>query len=1170
MHLSRFLTGLLIFLPFLVFCQEGKRTVPTSNLRKISVDVLENCLLVSDSFSILPSSVEVTADSVISPSAVIIRNNKIFLQPNLCASFLGKKISVTYRVFPFDFETPYFGLDTSLLTKKDVAIQGAYGSIFTPSAQNIIDSEGLQYRGSFGRGLSVGNNQSFVLNSNFDLQLQGDIGNDIKVIAAISDENLPIQAQGNTQQLQEFDRVFIQLSKGKSSLIAGDYELRNGNSHFMSYYKKLKGLSANTFYDINKNIAGRSRAGFAVSRGKFARQILLNQEGNQGPYKLQGNNNERFIIVLSGTEKVYFNGILLKRGFDLDYVIDYNRAEITFSPTRVVARDSRIIIEFEYTDVNYVRTLYEANQTLKGKTWEWNFNFYSEQDSKANTGNALLDTSDIRILEESGDDRNKMVRSSIRLLDTSSTEVDLIRYKFVPNPFVPGENILIFTSNLDSARYTAVFSEVGDGKGDYEIDNNANVNGRVYRYVGKNMGKYAPVVQLIPPEQKQLMTTGGFWQINPKFRVFGEAALSNYDINTRSVIDNENNTGIAYTGGLSYQTRLDSAGQWNLTTRASYENVQAGFQPLNPFRNAEFQRDWNIPITPEQTQEHLLGGSVTLQQKKGFLLEYGFRYFDREGLYQGSKHLGKMEWSRTYFMFAGNVSYLKSDNRGNNQTTDFLRPNLKLNIHLDKKKNWSIMSELDAEQNIITNKSTGNLTGSASYQHYKVYFGNNPEKNTVLRVGFNRRYDQLPEVDTIRQAAVADEWEINGKWSTEKGNLFSVNVTHRDLMVLENQLLPTVKSTKTLIGKIENQLVFFNKALKTNSVYAVTSGQEPKIEYKFVKLETGRGEFVYIGNDENPNLSLVQDFRYNPSDPLANYIRISLYNNEFIRTNNVELNQSVRLDLDKIFVVKKEFTKRKKKMYTFFSKFAALSNSRIQKRINESGISTAASYVNFSRQDSGLVAYTGLWNHTLFFNRGDVRFDIQLGNRRNDTRIVQLSGYEDRGKNDYFVRSRIRLAEKIDFILNAEQGKSIYASKIFNTRDYDIVFYNIFPEINYRPNQNSRCIAQYTYTNRRQTIMGMETATQNKFTLEYNWRKASLFNIDVQINYINILFSGEANSPIEYDMLEGLKNGNNFVWNLGFTRRMAKSIDLIITYEGRKPGINPTIHVGQAQVKATF
>ncbi|MFZ1704627.1 MAG: hypothetical protein WAT79_09800 [Saprospiraceae bacterium] len=1140
-------------------------------MRKIEVVVDTTCLLVVDLLTILPSSVKVYDGVQNLNLPIIIENDRIKMADEFCQKYQGKKIQITYRVFSINFNTVYTGLDTTLHHKGDIRIKGAYGSPGNVLPNNIIDSDGLQYRGSFGRGLSVGNNQSFVLNSNFDLQLNGDIGNGIKVIAAISDENLPIQAQGNTQQLQEFDRVFIQLSKGKTSLIAGDYEMRNQSGYFMQYYKKLKGISMNTSFDVSKKIKSRQRAGFAISRGKFARQIINNQEGNQGPYKLNGNNNERFIIVLSGTEKVYFNGILLKRGFDLDYVIDYNRAEVTFSPTRVVARDSRIIIEFEYTDVNYVRTLYEYSAGLQASNWDWYLNAYSEQDSKSQTGNSFLDSTDIRILEESGDDLSKMVRNSIRIADTTHSDINSILYKLVENPLDPGVQILVFTNNLDSAKYTAIFTEVGIGKGDYDIDNNTNINGRVYKFVGKNMGKYAPLVQLIPPEQKQLFTTGGYYQLTKKLKFFGEGGLSRFDVNTRSAIGNENNSGVAGNLGILYQTSLDSAGDWRLASQHVFEHVQAAFQPLNPFRNAEFSRDWNIPIIPDKTDENLLSSSLVLTSKKGFSFDYGLKYFERKNQYKGLKHTGRLLWNYSFFDVAGVVSYLSSNNHLLQQRTSFLRPNVKLSIFLDPKKNWAISSEMDAEQNIIRNSLTsGIVNGSASYQHYKIAIGNNPEKKVAIKAGINRRYDQLPGMDTLRQTAVADELELVGKWTSDDGNSINIHVTNRNLQILIPELLPTAKSTKSLIGKMDIQWAFFKKSIKTNWLYAVSSGQEPKIEYKFVKLETGRGDFVYIGQDEKPNLSILQDFRFNPSDPLANYIRISLYNNEFIRTNNIEINQSIRADLNKIFIVKSEFSKSKKRWFRSLSRFSVLSNARIQKRVNEGGVGSTLAYVNFSRVDTGLVAYTSLLNNTLFFNRGNIHFDLQLGNRLNDSRIVQVNGFEDRIKKDLFLKSRIRIIENLDIILNAEKGESHYVSKIFTTRNFNINFFDVYPEINFRPNEHSRWVMLYKYSLKQQTILGMEKAEQHKMTMEYNWRKAATFNIDFQMNYIIIQFDGMANSSIEYDMLEGLKNGNNFVWNVGFTRRLASSIDLIIQYEGRKPGINPVIHVGQAQVKATF
>ena len=156
----------------------------------------------------------------------------------------------------------------------------------------------VQRSGSITRGIVAGNNRDITLESGLRMQLSGEIVQGVQVQAVLTDENTPIQPEGTTQRLNEFDRVFIELATRQGTVQLGDFDLNFQNAEFAQFSRKLQGIRAFGAYSpgsiatpnpvLSLDVAG------ATARGIFRTQEIEPIDGVQGPYRLQGESGEQF------------------------------------------------------------------------------------------------------------------------------------------------------------------------------------------------------------------------------------------------------------------------------------------------------------------------------------------------------------------------------------------------------------------------------------------------------------------------------------------------------------------------------------------------------------------------------------------------------------------------------------------------------------------------------------------------------------------------------------------------------------------------------------------------------------------------------------------------------------------------------------------------------------
>lgn len=1097
-----------------------------------------------------------------------------------------QKITVTYRVLPWNLEKALVRLDTVRIKKRinENAIEYDY-TPFEPLVKPW-ETSGMNTSGAYTRGLSFGNSQNLVFNSKLNLQLEGNLGKDLELRAALSDNSIPLQPDGTTRQLKEFDRVFIQLKRKNTALTAGDYDLTRPRGYFSNYFKRLQGAMVESTMRINNDTL-RVRAAAAVSKGKFSRQIIQGQEGNQGPYRLNGAEGEQFIIILAGTEKVYVDGILQRRGLEDDYVIDYNLGELSFTPKRLITKDSRIIVEFEYAVQTYLRSTVAGNSAWSNRHGDLYLNVYSEQDARSNGGARELSDAERGQLAQSGDNLLNAYASGIDTLD--SFDPARVLYKQV-DTLVCGHliHILAYSAHPDSARYAARFTEVPAGQGNYVLVQTA-ANGRVFRWSPPDpqtcqpTGNFEPVIKLIAPELRQMWALGGDLNLSKKGKITAEISLSNRDLNRFSPLGDGDNLGVA--GYLSWKQPFVLKKSWQGETSLTLEHAGQRFQPLNPYRPAEFTRDWNLESARDTVAEQIgrAGGRVS-NAALGLGMQYEFSAFHRQNTYNGQRHVAELNWKKHGWELQATGNYLFAD--GETERSTFERPKVDFSKTFFKKDTsgqkpvfkTGIYFEQERNHRRVVGADT--LTAmSFWYDLYKYYFQTPATPKSWQWGGYiSQRNDYAPSGSVFSASTRATEYNLNGAWSNtgrKKNNSQSLGwvLTNRRLQIV-NTALTKEKAQNTLLGKVDYTLSLWRGALSMTTNYELGSGQSPKIQFNYVRVNPGEGQYSWIDRNRDSILQ-VDEMELAVFADQANYVRVASTTTDYVRTDNVQFSPGLRFEPRQIWLQPGKAWQR------LASRFSTQSNMQINRK-TLSGASGIQPWNPFQFQgisDTALVTLGAAWRNTLFFNRANPKWDASISQGDNRSRIAVTTGFEARRNRDVTLRGRVNAGARWSFESALTSSLQSSDNQSFHNRDYAISAWEAGPKLSWLPSRSLRVTGELTWKNSRNSLGDRESAGQSNFSTELTWNPAATPNaqgyrastsLRSKISIVNIHYTGQPDTPVAFVMLDALQNGKNYIWSVIFDRQLSKTVQLSLNYEGRKTGVARVVHVGRAQVRALF
>ena len=1067
-------------------------------------------------------------------------------------SLKGQKLFVSYYIHPDLQRTSVFSKDTALIIEPTQEHKYyAYGEDLREIRKPF---DGLNSRGSLVRGIRFGNNQSASVQSSLDLQLTGNLTEEIGINAVISDNNVPIQADGYTQQLQEFDKVYVELFNKNSKIRAGHIDLIQENDFFGNFNQKVTGLQVGTELTHNNDSKTRVQVAGSVTRGEFATKKIVGQNGNQGPYRLSGNNNELYIIIVSGSERVYLDGVLMTRGENQDYVINYNTGELTFTSNRLITDNSRITVEYLYANRSYSQFLMYAGVEHESEKFRIAGHFYSNGDSKNNPLNENLSDADKQILADAGNNPDEMYNTTAVLTEY---DPDKNLYRKI---IIDGIEIFEFSDNPEEELYQVTFTYTGNNNGNY-IQSNVEINGKIFQYVppvdGIPQGNYEPIRQLIPPKRLQLYTLNSQYKL--KNGIIGiDLGMSNEDLNLFSDKDDGENVGLA---GRIYGNQNFEFNTWKLQPQLEFSYIQKNFNSIQRLRSVEFTRDFNLKDELSEANQTYLRVGLVSSYQDSLKMNYNLHYLQNQGQYNGVKNDLNLNYQSGKNYAQANFSLLNAENKSlinpdlEPDKSQFLRYQA-----LAKRKLWKsvwVGAQYAGEVNEIEdhlNFSEGNNLSNLSFRWDEIQamagIGDTAKIHAQLTF-YNRRDDSM-RLGIMQRLTKSNGLILQSKLINKQEQRLEMMAHYRSV----DYIFEDHPHENYITGNIRWYRSFLRGGMVVNAFYELGSGVEPQREFEYVKVTDGTG--IYKWTDYNGDgLEQLDEFEVAEYQDEANYIRVYTNTLEYVKTNKNNFNFSLRLKPKELLNSENKFLGRWMLQSSLQSSNSLLKEGK------------TLEWNPFVDSDNMLSKMQSMRSSLNFNQGGQYKWSSSYTYSQQQTKSFVFTGTESRNSKSHLLNAKYRPWDNFYFLAEGENIRTQSRSDLFESRRFIIESWRMKPQISYQVESKFSAALNYTYQNKSNRT-GLEKLNQSNMGTEIQWNDGSKSSLLASFNYIKNNFTGNAQSVVGNQMMEGLKPGNNFVWQLMVQRQLNSYLSVNISYDGRKTEENKTIHTGSVQIQARF
>ncbi len=1051
-------------------------------------------------------------------------------------------VVIEYSRFPTFLTDSYQSLDDALIVRNTGNLERLYRLKQPRLDQDQTFFGGLNSSGALSRGLTIGNNQNTVLNSNLDLKIYGNLNENVTLRASIQDANIPIQDGGYSKRLDEFDQIFIEFESSQWRLRGGDIDITHQNTEFANFSKRIQGISFNSQWHSNES-EKQLFASAALAKGQFSRSQFRGIEGNQGPYKLKGENGELYVLIVSGSERIYINGILLERGQDKDYTIDYNAGEILFTATLPITSDMRISADYQYSDRNYTRFMTFNGGAYNSDNWRLKGTVFSESDLKNQPLQQNLTEVQQLYLSEAGDGPEGIFAPSEEM---TPFDQNRILYKKIT---IDGQEVFQYSNNPDDELYTLKFTNVGTNQGNYQLISTDAI-AYIYAYVapidGVPQGSFEPIVRLVAPQSLRLANIVGGYQVGPKSKIDFDLAASQYDQNLFSNIDDNDNNGFA--GNLQFLHKFskdDNPWQWQV--KSAFQKVHNNFKSIEALYSIEFNRDWDLQDVSGTRQ--YIRNYLTAIKDSTTAFTYGYESLNQGDHYNGQKHKFDAQWTNNRLTSVTESSVLSVNGL---YQTRFLRLYQRIEYIEDT---WRAGIILNAEDLKKQNSLTEDMSPlSNRFKHLDGYIGVGDSLGIHGTIGYRFHVNDSVYNGSIQKANHASTVYINSTVIKSSVSQLSLFANYRK----QTAFAQDSDGEETLNARIQYRQNLFKKLIDWQTLVETSSGQLPQQGYTFVEVEPGQGSYTWIDYNGN-GIQELEEFEIANFQDQGIYVRLFLPHQVFVKTQQQVFRQNFIIN-PKLMTANTDG----KLIQKFYNQTSFSLDRKAKRGINNFDFNIT------DWESADVLALDLQLRNSLHFNRDEQQHNSTYYYIRNQSQNLWSTGLI---KNES-ERHQMRWIHQFhpNWVANISAEKEIVKrrSESFPGRNFELHTSSISPHLSYNFDASSQLnfIGEWRQTENQ--INAKESLNQQQLALSFSSAFKTSSTLNAELRYIKNDFTGQGNTPVAYQLLEGLQTGENWTWSLVGQQKLTKTLDLNVNYFGRKSTDLKTIHTGTIQLRANF